>query len=124
MNLKQARHKSGLNQNQLARMLDTSQTLVSFWESGIARPSNQQVEKMNKIFPHAVDWDMEFAPLDLLEQRAALRLAAYLSKEVDETSAAKLVFENTKYDLRKLLKASGYLPINYSPGDDVLLPRT
>jgi len=122
MKLKQARQKSGLTQTELAKKIGSYQTEVSKWEAGTIGPSSQQMKKMNKILIHAVDWKAEFAPLDSLERSAALKLGVYLTEEIDEETAATLVFNSSKYDLRKLLRAKSYLPIDHTPGSYIVEP--
>lgn len=123
MNLKESRKATNLTQMQLAEMLKVSQGQLSQWETGTARPSYHQQEKMDKILTFQVNWAQEFDALDFTEQNAALRFAAYLAAEVSEDAAARLVFRNSKYNVRQMLKSAGYLPKDYRSGDDLLLPR-
>lgn len=123
MNLKEARKATGLTQIQMSEILNVSQGMLSQWETGVVRPSDRQMDKLDKILAFQVNWAQEFDALDFTKQAAALRFAGYLAKEVSADAAARLVFRNSKYNVRQMLKNAGYLPKDYRPGDDVLLPR-
>jgi len=122
MKLKEARLKQNLSQEELAKEIGVTQGLLSHWETGLMNPSEINRSKMDKLLNNKVDFISEFDPLDTFEQKAALELAHNITVQVSSDAAARLVFENTKYDLRKLLKAHKLLPHDYQTGDDILLP--
>lgn len=122
MKLQEARKKSGITQTELAEALEVTQGLVSQWEKGMSAPNEHQQTRMDEILTCQVAWEQEFEALDQREQRAALQFAGYLKSEVSEDTAVRLIFNNNKYEVRRLLKGNGYLPEDYKPGDDLLLP--
>jgi transcriptional regulator with XRE-family HTH domain len=122
MDLKEARKAVRLTQSEMAERLNVTQGQFSQWERGNLTPTSQQREKMDQILANSVEWEAQFEPLEQLEQAAALRFARHLAKEVNEDAATRLVFRNSKFHLRQMLKANGYLPVNYTPGVKPLLP--
>lgn len=122
MKLQEARKKSGITQTELAEALGVTQGLVSQWEAGTSIPNEHQQARMDQVLTQQVDWDQEFEALDQREQRAALQFAGYLKSEVSEDAAVRLIFNNNRYEVRRLLKGNKYLPEDHKPGDDLLLP--
>jgi transcriptional regulator with XRE-family HTH domain len=122
MDLKEARKAVRLTQTQMAERLNITQGQFCQWERGNLTPTSQQRKEMDKILVNKVEWEAQFEPLDQLEQAATLRFAGYLIQEINEDAAIRLVFRNSKYHLRQMLKANGYLPKDYTPGVKPLLP--
>ena len=110
MTLKNARHASGFSQSELAELVGASQTQISFWEKGTGKPTKKQINRMNQVLSEEVDWTSEFEEFDLTEKLAAFSYAKFLSEEVNDEAAVKLVFNNTKFNVRKLLKGTGICP--------------
>lgn len=57
--LKELRLEKGLNQQQLAKHLDTTQRNVSNWENGNSEPDIQMILKMAKFFEVSVDYFLD-----------------------------------------------------------------
>ena len=54
--LKELRLEKGLNQKELAEIIDTTQRNVSNWENGNSEPDIQMMLKMAKFFEVSVDY--------------------------------------------------------------------
>lgn len=123
MTLKSARQKAGLTQIELAERLKVTQPLVNHWEMARTAPTPEHREEMDTIFTEQVDWVSEFEPLDDTEQQAAFRFAVRVSEAIDSRAASRMIFNNTKYNIRQLLKQNGFLPADYLPQTvELLLP--
>lgn len=55
--IKEARLRAGLTQEELARRLDTTQSVIARWESGARSPSLETIEKVAR----ACDLDISFS---------------------------------------------------------------
>lgn len=59
MTLKELRQKSGLTQEQVAKLIDVDQAAVSNWELGKYTPTRKYREKLAKLYGCTVDELME-----------------------------------------------------------------
>ena len=55
MTLRERRLKTGLRQEDVARVLEVDQTAVSYWENGKTKPLNKHKKRLARLYGCSVD---------------------------------------------------------------------
>ena len=73
--IRNLRKKSGLNQEEFARLFNVHQTAVSQWERGVTLPSSQMLFKLSELYGESIDYILgiddktEEPPFEKIETR-------------------------------------------------------
>lgn len=105
MDMKTARKRAGLTENQLAQCTGLSQTMLSFFETGKKFPDEQQQLVINRALAADIDWSLhDNAPLSDIENTYLARLYERMIEFDEPQETMKFLANQNHSSLRKMFR--------------------
>lgn len=105
MNLRTARLRKNMTQEELATEIGVTSVMISHYEQGNSIPRPAVRRRIDQFFGYTINWPDQERPLNALEQSRmwdALRVAAY--RLGDYAEALDLFVDKDSDEIRKLIK--------------------